>query len=573
MYLQKSLNKKTGRVHLSIVHKYRDKDNPKKIRSKTIMHIGYADQFEDLYDDPIAHFTQVAKEMEEERLSKSADYVLNIPQNDQMEIGTDSLRNFGYAALSKIYHELKIDLFMNNHQRGSKAEYNANTIMKLLVYSRILYPDSKKKNHEKRNRFFESTDYSLEDVYRCLTFLNKEKDNLKRWLNHQVCENYGRDTSLVYYDVTNYYFESDTYDGFRMKGVSKEHRPDPIIQLGLFIDRNGLPVTYKLFPGNTNDCLTFRPNLKQIKSDFGLSRVITVADKAMCTGDNIWYTLHTPSHDGYVFSMSVRGAEKGIKTFVLEQKGYIQKGDDYKFKSRREPRTIYVTSNQGKKMKKTVDEKQVVFYSKKYAQRARYEREHALEKAKDLIAHPGKYTRATSYGATKYIEKLTFDKESGEILEGDSILTLDEALIEEESKYDGYYLLVTSEMDRADGEIIDMYRGLWKIEESFKLTKSELEARPVYVSTQEHIEAHFLTCFVSLLILRILEMKIERKHSSMAIVESLRNCTCALVDQNIYMFHYYDEVLKDLGNALNIDFSTRVRSLKEIKKNLGSTKK
>jgi len=573
MYLHKNFNKKTGRTHLSIVHKYRDKDNPKKIRSKTIKRIGYADEFEDQYDDPIAHFTQVAKEMDAERLKDAADYVFNIPKNEKLKVGTDEIRNFGYAALSKIYHELSIDLFMNNHQRNTKAEYNANTIMKMLVYSRLLYPDSKKASYEKRNRFFENTDYSLDDVYRFLGFLNNEKDNLKKWLNNKVRQAYGRDTSLVYYDVTNYYFEIDENDDFRRKGVSKEHRPNPIIQMGLFMDMNGLPVTYKLFPGNTNDCLTFRPNLKQIKTDFGLGRVITVADKAMCTGDNIWYTINTPSHDGYVFSMSVRGADKAVKEYVLDQNGYTEKGKDFRYKSRPEPRVIRVTTATGRKMKKTVDEKQVVFYSEKYAKRTREQRKNAVEKAKDLIQHPGKYKRSTGYGAAKYIDKVVFHDETGEVIPDKSILNLNETLIEEEEKYDGYYLLVTSEMNSSDEEIIDMYRGLWKIEESFKLTKSELEARPVYLSTETHIEGHFLTCFVALLILRILEMKTERRHSPVQIADSLRNCTCAPASQNIYLFHYYDEVLKDLGEALNIDFSIKARTLKDIRKLFGETKK
>lgn len=573
MYLQKSYNKKTGRTHLSIVHKYRDKDDPKKIRSKTVMTIGYADQFEDQYDDPIAHFTQVAREMDRQRIDEGADYVLTIPRNEKMPLDTDSVRNFGYAALSKIYHELNIDMFINNRQRTTKNEYNSNTILKMLVYSRCLYPDSKKSSYEGRGRFFENTQYSLDDVYRCLTFLDAEKDRLKKWLNDQVRKNYGRDTSLVYYDVTNYYFESDIVDDFRMKGVSKEHRPDPIIQLGLFMDNNGLPVTYKLFPGNTNDCLTFRPNLKQIKMDFGLDRVITVADKAMCTSDNIWYTLTTPSHDGYIFSMSVRSAEKNIKEYVLDPEGYVSKGENYRAKSRLEPREIHVTTVSGRKTKKTVHEKQVVFFSEKYAKRARHARERALEKARDLIAHPGRYTQSTSRGAAKYIDRLEFDKDSGELIEGKSILSINEKSIEEEAKFDGYYLLVTSETDMPDGEIIDKYRGLWKIEESFKLTKGELEARPVFVSTREHIEAHFLTCFISLLILRILEMKIGRKHTPMAIVDSLRKSTCALAAQNVYLFHYYDEVLKDIGDELEIDFATKARTLQNIKKSLGATKK
>lgn len=215
----------------------------------------------------------------------------------------------------------------------------------------------------------------------------------------------------------------------------------------------------------------------------------------------------------------------------------------------------------------------MVFWSEKYAKRAKAEREAALAKARDLTANPGSYTRATSYGAAKYVKKLEYDKETGEILTASSILDIDEEKIREEEAFDGYYMLLTSEMEKSDDEIIDMYRGLWRIEESFKITKSELEARPVYVWTKEHIEAHFLTCFVALTIARILERKLERKHSIGTILDSLSKAGCSLVQQNYYLFDYYDEVLKNIGNVVGIDFSKRIRTLGEIKKILADTKK
>ena len=422
--------------------------------------------------------------------------------------------------------------------------------MKMLVYSRLLFPASKKSSYDDREHFFEKTDYSLDDVYRCLSFLDKHKENLQIWLNDHIKENYGRDTSLIYYDVTNYYFETDEQTDFLRKGVSKEHRPNPIVQMGLFMDNQGIPITYELFPGNTNGCLTYRPNFGRIKKQFDLGRVISVAGKGMTTGDNIWYTINTPTHDGYVFSMSIRGAEKSIKDYVLEQEGYEWLGTEYKWKSRKSPRMIQVSSVSGKKIKRQVDEKQVVFWSEKYAKRAKAEREAALTKARDLAKNPGNYTRATSYGAAKYVKKIDYDKETGEILTASSVLDIDEDKIREEESLDGYYMLLTSEMETSDDETIDMYRGLWKIEESFKVTKSELEARPVYVWTREHIEAHFLTCFVALTIARILENKLERKYSIGTILESLSKAECSLIQQNYYLFDYYDEILKDIGRVI-----------------------
>ena len=571
MFLKKTPNK-SGRINLAIVDGYYDKAT-KKTKHKVIESLGYLDELEKQYDDPIDYFTKRANKLTEEKKAKQAPINFTFYDSDRLCVGDNLRKNFGYAALSKIYHELELDKFLNNRQRHTKESYDANTILKMLVYSRILAPASKKSSFDHREMFFEKTNYSLDDVYRCLSFLNKHKETIQVWMNDKIKENYGRDTSLIYYDVTNYYFETDEQNDFLRKGVSKEHRPNPIVQMGLFMDNNAIPITYELFAGNTNDCLTYRPNFGRIKKQFNLGRVISVADKGMTTGDNIWYTINTPAHDGYVFSMSIRGAEKSMKEYVLDDDGYVWLGKEYKRKSRKYPRTIQVTSTSGKKIKKQVDEKQVVFWSEKYAKRAKAEREATLAKARDLAANPGSYTRATSYGAAKYVKKVDYDKDTGEILTASSILDIDEDLIREEEALDGYYMLLTSEMDTPDDKIIDMYRGLWRIEESFKITKSELEARPVYVWTREHIEAHFLTCFVALTISRILEMKLEHKYSTGRIIDSLSRAECSLLQQNYYVFDYYDEVLKDIGNVTNIDFSKRIRTLGEIKQVIADSKK
>lgn len=571
MHLKKTKNA-NGRIYLSITDSYYDKEK-KTSRSKTIESIGYLDELEKQYKDPIAHFQKRVEELRLEKSEKQAPVSFSFSVSDKLSMGDDFRKNFGYAALSKIYHELEIHKFLINRQRNSKEQYDANTIMKMLVYSRILAPASKKASFEKRDRFFEKTNYSVDDVYRSLTFFEKHRENLQIWLNDRIKENYGRDTSLIYYDVTNYYFETDEQNDFLRKGLSKEHRPNPIIQMGLFMDQNAIPITYELFPGNTNDCLTYRPNFGRIKKQFDLGRVISVADKGMTTGDNIWYTVNTPDKDGYVFSLSVRGADKATKDYILNETGYQWLGSEYKRKSRKCPRTIWVTTASGKKMHKQVNEKQVVFWSEKYARRAKAEREAALAKARDLAVHPGSYTRATSYGAAKYVKKIDYDKQTGEILTASSVLDINEDLIKAEEALDGYYMLLTSEMEEPDDRIIDIYRGLWRIEESFRITKSELEARPVYVWKKEHIEAHFLTCFIALTITRILEMKLAHKYSTEKIIASLTRAECSLLQQNYYLFDYYDEVLKDIGDISGIDFSKRIRTLREIKKELAETKK
>lgn len=570
MYLKKS-KRSSGRIYLSIADGYRDKERGHS-RTVTIKSLGYLDELQKKYDDPIAHFEQEVRKMNEQKAAEKLPITFNISPNERIVTDSTNRKNFGYAALSKIYHELEINNFLLNRQRVLKADYDTNSIMKLLVFSRLLYPSSKKKTFENKGLFFEKTDFSLDDVYRCLSFFNKHKDALQLWLHERIKQQYNRNTELVYYDVTNYYFEIYEQDELRKKGVSKEHRPDPIVQMGLFMDTMGIPITYNLFPGNTVDKATLIPMLSKIQHDYSLGRIIIVADKGITTGDNIWYTLS--AKNGYVLSYSIRGADQKFKKYVLDEAGYTWKGDEYKVKSRLYPREITVTSTRGRKIKKTVDEKQVIFYSKKYAAKAKADRAAALAKAKDLINSPGKYSKSTSYGAAKYVKNLAFDPETGEILEKvKHALLFDEEKLRQEEELDGYYAIVTSEWRESDERIIEIYRGLWKIEESFKVTKSDFEARPVYLSTQEHIEAHFLTCFVALVISRILEHRLGGKYYVGKILESLSKASCTHIQENYYLFDYFDEVLADIGNELGIDFGKKYMRLGEIKKILGRVKK
>lgn len=567
MYLKKS-TQKNGRIYLSIADGYYDKQRGHS-RTIVIEKLGYLDDLEKEYDDPIAFFTERVNQLKKEKAEKKAPLSIEFQYDERIVQDITYRKNFGHCVLSCIYHELEIDKFLINRQRNRKLGFNSNNIMKLLVYSRLLMPASKMQTFNHRTAFFDRDNYSLDDIYRCLTFLNEHRDNLQLWINNKIKDLYNRDSSLVYYDVTNYYFEIEP-DDLRRKGVSKEHRPNPIVQMGLFMDNQGIPITYQLFPGNTNDCLTFRPGLSRIQKEYGLGKIIVVADKGMTTGDNIYYTLS--AKDGYVFSMSVRGADKELKKYVLEQDGYIWSGTEYKRKSRLYPRTIQVTSSRGGKVKKTVDEKQVVFYSEKYAKRAKAEREAAIKKACNLIQNPGHYSRTTSYGAAGYVKNITFDKDTGEILNTGKQLELNIDKIREEEQLDGYYVIVTSEYKETDDVIIDMYRGLWRIEECFRVTKSDLEARPVYVSREDHIQAHFLTCFVALVIARILELRTKRRYSIGTLMESLRKAECSLLKQNYYLFDYCDKTLEDIGTEFGIDFSKRIRSLSEIKKILADTK-
>lgn len=570
MYLKKS-KYKNGRTFLSINESYRDPAS-KTNKNRSVMKIGYLDDLAGKYDDPVAHFKALAVKMTEENESQNI-MTLKIDTATHMDKNEDNVKNLGYIILSKIYHELEIDKYLLSRQRSAKFRYNTNSIMQLLVFARIIYPGSKLFAFNCKEAFFERFDFKLEEVYRSLSFFSEHKEALQLWMHERVLKKYSRDTSLVYYDLTNYYFETDQQDGFRMKGVCKEHRPDPIVQMGLFMDRNGIPVSYKLFAGNEADCMTLRPMISETARNYSLGRIIVVADKGVISSDNIWYTLS--ARNGYVFSYSVRKSDKAFKDYVLDQDGYRwNKDKTFKIKSRLEPRTIKVTSSRGGKICKQVEEKQVIVYSDKYAEKARHDREQAVQKAKDLIKNPSRYDRAASYGAAKYIKNLVFDKDTGEIMEdAKNLLVFDEEKLKDEAVYDGYYAIVTSEIDMGDNEILDIYHGLWEIEETFKITKSTLETRPVYVSLKDHIEAHFLTCFIALVLVRLLEFKLDGKFTTEEIISSLKKYNCSLTEQNLYMFTHYSDVICDIEKMLGMDLGLKYAPLKDIKNKLGKVKK
>ena len=572
--------RKNGRVYLSIEKGYRDKTTGKP-RSKNIMSLGYLDQLEKEYDDPVAHFKEVARKMtEEEKAQKKLNLVFSM--DEKLSYDADNRKNFGYAAVLKIYHELGLDVFFKNKARHESFNYNTNSIMILLVVSRLLSPGSKKKAFEEKGFYFERFNFSLADVYRSLSHFSRVSIESQRYLNSQITNRYGRNTKTIYYDVTNFYFEVDKGDDFRKFGYSKENRSNPIVQMGLAMDADGIPLHYELFPGNTVDKETFRPVIGEVRRNYDTGRIIVVADMGIITGDNIFYLQGKEkgkNFNGYVFSFSIRGGTRDFKDYVLSE-GYMDKNGhpakediDFKYKSRVIARDINVTLPSGRKVKKVVYEKQVVFWGRKYALKAKAEREEVLKKAHDLANNPQKYTKATSYGAAKYVKNLKFDKKTGEVINVKERPVFDEAKVTEEEKYDGYYAIVTSELDMPEMKVIDTYRGLWKIEETFRVTKGVLEARPVYVSIQDHINAHFLICFMALTVMRIIQKKTGNLYSAEKIVECLNRISCSNEHENIYLFDYRSKISDDIGRALDIDFTNKRLRLGDIKKILGEVKK
>ncbi|MEG0794732.1 MAG: IS1634 family transposase [Bacilli bacterium] len=579
MYVRCNPNKNNIK-YLSYVQGYRDENNIS--RQKTVKKIGDWSDLIKLYDDPIKHFNDLVND----EVNK-IDQTVKINLNDKLNI-TDNIKNLGYCILKKVYNELNLNNFFSTKQSKLNIDYKLKDIFELLIYSRILYPSSKKETFDNKNIFFDKFDFSLKDLYRSLDYFQGFQDELQSWIWNRTKDTYKRDTSSVYYDCTNYYFEisyndTDLIDeegnilekNYRKKGPSKEHRPEPIIQMGLLMDKNGIPLSYNLFPGNESEKTTLRPALNKTKNSFNLGRVITVADRGLNTSDNTIFIAGKndddhPNHDGYVFGQSVLGSDKEFKEYVLKQDDYITDkiidNDNeifFKHKSRIYAKEVQIIRDGIRKNKTKIYQKQMIYYSEKYALRQKKQRELILEKVKDLIHNPGRYTRATSVGAAGYINNYDYDKKTGEIIGRN--LSVNEDKIKQEEQFDGYYSIVTSELEMTDKELRDTYKGLWKIEETFKVSKSNLETRPVYVWTKKHIEAHFLTCFVSLVIMRLLENKLGNKYSTESIIKSLKKYNCSNIEHDIYLFNYRDNIITKFEHEFSIDLNTKYKTLKNIK--------
>jgi transposase len=354
--------------------------------------------------------------------------------------------------------------------------------------------------------------------------------------------------------------------------------------MGLAMDADGVPLHYELFEGNLPDKSTFRSVIGEVRRNYDTGRIIVVADMGIITGDNIYYLVGGEKREkalnGYVMSFSVRGGTDPFKEYVLDKNGYLDQnrkpvgeGADFIIKSRIKAREINVTMESGKTTKKTVYEKQVVFWSKKYADRAKATREKTLLKAEALVKDPKKYEKAASYGAARFVHSIEYDEKTGEVISAAKSLSLDKDKISAEEKYDGFYAIVTSELDMSDDKIIDTYRGLWEIEESFRITKGTLEARPVFLSRKERIDAHFLICFIALVIMRLLQKQTGKKYSCEKIANCLNRLSCSDEQDNIYLFDYRSEISEAIGNALKINFSKKRLRLADIKHILAETKK
>ena len=539
MFLKK-ITQKSGRTKLCVYESYRE---GARTRQRTVRALGYADELAAEHDDPVAWAESVVEEMNAEREAERQSAQVEIHPMQLVDKRAANRRNAGCAAALAVYSGLGIEAVLRNRSRGRAFSFDLSAVMRLLVVERILEPGSKRAAWERRGRHFFRCDLSLDDVYRGMDELAAARDSVVAAMNRAIASSGGRDASSVYYDVTNYYFECDPDgpDGLRERGVSKERRPLPIVQMGMLQDADGVPISYRLFRGNTTDGQTMVPVLADMKAEQGIGRVVAVADKGLNNSDNI--AALVGRGDGFVLSQSLRGtrSDAGMKAWATSGDGWTTAGEDFRTRSMqgwKTPRLRAEDTADGRARDERVPVKWIALWSGKYDRRAKAERARVIERARDLVAHPGRYTRHTHHGAASYVRNVAFDDDGSVATNRE--LSIDEGAIAEAERYDGYYLICTSEVGWDDGRVLDTYRELWRIEESFRVTKSELEARPVFVWTTPRIEAHFLTCYVGLVILRLLQ-RATGIHAS-RIREEIAAMSCSALCANWWLFdHRTDE--------------------------------
>lgn len=605
--------KNSGKPYLRIVEgKYTNENGKVKIKKKILKNLGPLEKFDDGKPDFLKRFRDsfkngtldICKEFDIELKEKNQKKILEFSPEDFI---LDS-KNIGYIFLNKIYNDLGINQVLNRYKSDKKIEYDLNGLTKLLVFGRILDPQSKKKTFQSKDEYlFPLT--SCEDektIYKALDVLDEISFKIQNRMNTKIKNSdIGRDTELTYYDVTNYYFETmygddDLYKlddngnkildekgnpvilekGLRKKGVSKENRKNPIVQQGLLLDRNGLPVMYKLFPGNTQDKTSFKDVLENNINDFSLGKIIIVADNGMNTQENKY--LITDNSNGYIVSKSVKKSWTKLREWALDDSNYThintQGKVTFKYKSRINEITLECKNSDGTKSKKVIKEKEIIYWSKKHYEKELFENKKFIEYLESCKEHPDKL-KDKQRKSQEFIKVIDLDKKTGEPIKTKKLVVLLDEKIEKYKETMGFYSIVSSEIETSDTELINKYHGLSRIEDSFRIIKSDLEGRPVYVWTKEHINAHFLICFIALTIIRIIQyriLKLENKSTTnvdgweqgitaQKLKDTLKNFKAERLPEDYFKISKINEEIRTIMKSINIDFDFKNYTLKEIK--------
>lgn len=484
--------------------------------------------------------------------------------------------NGGYLPLQSIYHSLGLNKICKKISSNGKFEYNLNSILSRLIYTRILFPGSKLNAFEESKKFIEDPEFDLHQVYRALDVLNKESDYIQSQLYKNSTKVTQRNASVLYYDCTNYFFEIEEADDegqLRQYGRSKENRPNPLVQMGLFMDGNGIPLTFDITSGNTNEQTTLRPLEKKIIEDFNLSKFIVCTDAGLSSNANKKY--NSIKDRAYITTQSLKKIKKHLKEWSLDPNGWkkydsttsynINEIDEEENRDTIFYKERWINEN-------GLEEKLIVTYSIKYRDYHRNIRSNQIHRANELIKKGSLAAKKIRDNDIRRFIRETKVTSDGEIADR-SIVSLDENKIMEESLYDGFYAVVTN-LEAEAHEIAQINKNRWQIEECFRIMKSEFKARPIYLSNDERIKAHFLICFLALTVYRILEVKLGNKYTVSEITKTLREMNMLKTKQNDYIPAFNrTQISDDIFEVFEYRLDYEIITEKNMKKILKATTK
>lgn len=565
-FLKKTKNNKG--IYLQIYESFYDPQR-RQTAHKSYKPIGYVHELiEKGIEDPISFYkAEVSRLNEEFHAEKNAKRIQKISDETPEKF-------LGYFPLKNINDDLSVKKYIDLMQTSTDFRFNVYDMMSSLVYSRMVCPRSKSKTFDEvLPKLYEKNDFSLNQLYSGLEYIGNEYEKIIEIYNHQIAQKYCFDTSHTYFDCTNFYFEIDREDDLRRKGPSKENRSDPIVGLGLLLDANQIPVGMKIFPGNASEKPVIRKVIDNLKSRNSITgRTIQVADKGLNCAENIVHALK--NGDGYLFSKSVKQLPATEQTWVLLPNDYKDVLDKkgkllYKIKECVDDFSYTIKDDTtGRKKTVKLREKRVVSYNPKLAKKKIYEIKKEVEKAKLLSAAKAK---KSEYGdCAKYVT-FSSTNENGEETDGKVKVTLNQDLIDKSIKLAGYNMLVTSEISMDSKSIYETYHNLWRIEESFKIMKSQLDARPVYLQKNATITGHFLICYIAVLLTRIFQFKIlKNSYCSEALFEFMRGFRVAEISQKKYINLTRDTLfINYLCELTNLPLTNYFLKESDIKKMLG----
>ena len=547
----------------------------KKTTSKNVRRIGRLSELKKEYTDPIAHFRAEAKRLTDEGRSESS---FEIPANLMLDPMKKRRVMLGYIFPQSVYYSLGLDMVMRGIRNESKATYDFNRIMRDLIIGRVLSPLSKSSTYEKAFSFPEPPDYDLQHVYRSLSLMAKSFDLIEEKAFKGMKKYADVDTSVTYYDCTNFYFEIEEEDGFRTYGKSKENRPNPIVQMGLFLDRNGLPISMCINPGKTNEQKTMIPLEKLMTERFGIEKFVVCADCGLSGKRNLRFNS-TENH-GFVVTKSLKKVSEDVRARLMGDGGWKRFGDAsgrlYSLKEIREDANlrdvIFYHDERFAMGSDGFEERIVTTYCGRLREYQRSVRERQLQRAMELVRQ-GKIRKGVNQNDVRRFIVVDSVTENGEVAEK-KVFSIDRERFEEESEYDGFYA-VTTDLDDDPGEIIRINRGRWEIEESFRIMKSDFDGRPVFVSREDRIRAHFLTCYLAFMIFRIIEQKLNKgdvRYTDPEILRTLRDYE-AIDAENFYVGAMEGKAVRALESTFGLVGSMTALSKAQFRRLVARSKK